>query len=179
MDINDLKSRLLIGQSKEDLVKLLEAQTLNLIENIEEMRRVQKKINDPLIIYKTVFDAKLLYVFYTESNGAITLAEKVKLSLVFNKNKITVDSEQKKLNNNSELDFFLRKFEKSQNDWVKQHLSGIECRDLSANEVELKRLRVLSRAKEQRLYEHLNGIKTDKSEGVALSKDLIENSQER
>jgi len=165
-----------MGQNSEDLVKLIESKNLNLVENIDEMRRIQQKINSPLVVYKFAFDANILFVFYVEPNGLISHAEQVKLSLVFNRSKISVDSVQKKLNGNSELQYFKRKFDKCQNEWVMQNLSEIECRDVSSSNIEIRNLRTATRCKEKRLHDHFDKMTTDSKD---LCKELVENSINR
>lgn len=96
--------------------------------------------------------------------------------MFFNKHKVNVDSIQRKLNN-SEIDYFSRSFQRAQNDWIKQHLSEIECRDISCSASELKKLRGINRIKEKRIYDHIHGFNVnDTSE---LRKKMADNSIDR
>ncbi len=140
------------------------------------MRRIHQKINTPLVVYKFGFDAKLLFVFYVEATGKISLAEQVKLSLVYNRTRTSVDSLQKKLHGNCELDYFKRRFDRCQDEWAKQHLSEIECRDVAGSNVEMRQLRAISRSKEQRLHDHFEKMATSSGD---LCKEMIENSLNR
>jgi hypothetical protein len=155
LDTHDLNERL-HAEGILDIVKLLESGDLSkLLPNYDQIKKIISQLNDPFIVYKFVFDCKLLYVFYVEPNGLISLANQTKLSVLFNKQQINVDHVQRKLNNNSEIDFFLRKFELIQNEWIRANLNDIECRDISSIETQYKKLRNSNRIKEKRFFDNL------------------------
>ncbi len=107
------------------------------------------------------------------------LNQKVKMSLLYNKNNVGIEDNQKKLNS-SEFDYFLRKFQRIQNSWILQHLSEYECRDVCGSEIEIKQVRQISRAKEKRFFESLNGKDVEQNKkSKHLVQDLIESSSSR
>lgn len=110
------------------------------------------------------------------------LNQKIKMSLLYNKNSVSVDEHQRKLNQ-SEFDYFSRKFQRIQNSWILQHLSEYECRDICGTDLEIKQVRQTSRAKEKRFFESLSGKDCSDPQNNKKSKDfvrdLIQNSSDR
>lgn len=104
------------------------------------------------------------------------------MSLLYNKNSVSVDEHQRKLNQ-SEFDYFSRKFQRIQSSWILQHLSEYECRDICGTDIEIKQVRQTSRAKEKRFFESLNGKDCSDPQDNKKSKDfvqdLIQNSSDR
>ena len=159
-----------------DVVKILETGQMNLLENYEQIKQILAKLNDPLVVFKFAFNSKLLYVFYVESDGSISLHERIKLSLLLNKQGVSVGEVQRKLCT-SELDFLAGKFDNTLNEWVRANLNEIECRDINPSDTALKNVRLASRAKEKRFHNKLNGKPAEEMQN--LCENLLQNNSNR
>lgn len=80
LDLVDLNEKL---QSERDLdfVKLIETGNVSLLKNDGDLKRIFQQINDKLVIFKFIFDCKLMYVFHVEHDGTISFKDQVNYSL--------------------------------------------------------------------------------------------------
>jgi len=113
-------------------------------------------MNSSYLFFKFVFDAKLLYIFFVDETVEIKFKYEIKLSLLYNINELNVSLYNRKFNG-SELEYFTRKFELIQNEWIKNNLNYYETRDVpNYLDSDLKRIRNLSRSKEKKFHSNLN-----------------------
>jgi hypothetical protein len=125
-------------------------------ENLLEIIRL---VQGPVLHYKFLFDSKLLIVFLIEPEKGITFHKQIKTSQIFSAQEIKKTNSK---GSQSELEFWLFKFEIIKNQWFKEHLDEIECRHVPSDDNELKILREANRAKEKSFFTYLHAnLKSD------------------
>lgn len=80
MDLVDLNERLR-SEREFDVVKLIESGNVSLLKNDGDLKQIIQQINDSLVVFKFIFDCKLMFVFHVDSSGEITFKDQVNNAL--------------------------------------------------------------------------------------------------
>lgn len=132
----------------------------------------------PLVRYKLIFDAKLMYVFVidqTAADGLIRQSRCVKLSEKL-LDLVCVDDRLVLQLFDSRLDYVCAQLVMTHNDWVKKNLNEFEYRNMPVdNRMELEKLRIQNRQADFKLFEHFlkeNNATTNKVGGYFYEYEL-------
>ncbi len=169
LDSNDYIERIVKSKNKNN-----KNQEVNPLGSMDDFKTILLEMNEFYLFFKFIFDAKLLYIFFVNEKAEIKYKYEIKLSLLYNINELNVSLYNRKFNG-SELEYFTRKFELIQNEWIKNNLNYYETRDVpNSVDTDLKRIRNSSRLKEKKFHFNLN-----KPTELDLLNELAKNHEQK
>lgn len=156
---------LVVNSTTEDLIEsglVTPSIELNASELLKPTRILEnlKRMGNPLIRYKLIFDAKILFAFVLNPSSSDDMIQEcvcVRLSQQLHDLLIDIDQDDDRIVLqlfDSQLDFVCAQIAAVHNDWIRRNLAELEYRNVPIERAELEKERVKNRLTDFKLFEH-------------------------
>ena len=126
----------------------------NSFQNYKDLTDIIQNLNTSCLIYRFIFNNKLLIIFFIDhETGEIVFHNLIKITQLLSQ-MIDIKYTPNKLND-SIIDYFYKKFELIENEYVKESLNDIESRDIVLDDQEIVKMRLENRSKERKYFNFL------------------------